>query len=1738
VTRLTISSALVALTAQSAVAQFVTSGSLVPGPAAQFPLWGTIVTPASGVWMFTDLHDYSISQPTSNYARVWMALGTQNGGSTPASPSNLIQYVYIRVDHKGVAEEPTNFNVQLNLGGAPAGRVDHLLTMRPIFSGPNAPSVGRVRISLRQYDVDGSGNYPLIGAFTTSQFTGTTNDNGGATPDGTAIGWEGVATDLKNGFEVRIPAAWFHGDVSKLVEPDGSGAPLASTAFFSSGGSFGAVATVRDWLADLAGNSVGVIFNTVSGAPTTIFGTQLAYSTQPSAANAYAILAPFSVQIQNADGSVVLGCTSAVTLEIASGPVGGTILGTTTVSALNGTATFTDIRFSTPGTYTLRARTSGLLDAVSTSFVISATTAAAPTITSVTAGDAQLSVAFTPPSNDGGSAITIYQYSLNGGPWVTRSTGTTASPLVITGLTNGTTYLVQIRAVNGQGNGTASNSMSGTPGAPAAPPVNLVVPVITGVTTVGQVLTSTTGTWTGSPAPTYTYQWRRCDLLGANCSDIPSATAATYTLVGADAGATMRVVVTATNIAGSGTGTSLQTAMVASLPVNTVLPSISGVTVAGQTISVGVGVWSGTPVPTYTYQWQRCDAAGSSCVDILSATGSTFVLGAPDVGATIRVSVTGTNLVGNATALSLPTSVITAAPAAPSNTALPTISGTTQVGQVLTGTTGTWSGNPAPTFTYQWRRCDASGSSCSDIGGATASTYTLVAADTGGTIRIVVTGTNASGNASATSSQTSTVTLAPANTVAPSISGSATAGQVLTADPGTWTGSPSPTLSYQWRRCDAAGANCVDISGATASTYTAVSGDVGATLRVVVTGTNSAGSASATSAQTATIAAAPAAPVNTVAPTISGTTTVGQTLTASTGTWTGNPSPTLSYQWRRCDASGNTCADIGGATSLTYSLVTADAGSTIRVVVTGTNGSGSASATSAQTAAVTLAPANTVAPSITGTPQVGQILTANPGTWTGSPAPTYGYQWRRCDSSGASCTDIPGATASTYTLVNGDLGATLRVAVTGTNSAGSASATSAQTAVVSSAPAAPSNAIAPSISGTTTVGQTLTANPGTWTGNPSPTLSYQWQRCDASGNNCSDISGATSSTYVLSGSDAGSTIRVVVTGSNASGNASATSAQTAVVASPPLNTVAPTISGTAQQGQTLTANVGTWAGTPTPTYTYQWRRCDTSGNNCLDIAGETGSTYLSAGADVGMTLRVVVTGTNSAGSASATSAATSTVTAAPAAPSNTVAPTISGTTTVGQVLTATGGTWNGTPAPTLAYQWRRCDASGGNCIDITGATTSTYTLVSADAGSTIRILVTATNGSGSANASSVQTAVVAASPANTVTPSITGTTMVGQVLTANSGTWTGTPTPTLTYQWQRCDANGANCVAIPGATAATYALTTADLGSRLKVVVTGTNASGSASATSAPSAIVTALSTVPTNLQPPRILGTPEVGQVLTADPGSWSGTPAPSFGYQWQRCDASGNNCVDIAGATGNTYTLTADDLGHTLRVVVTGANGSGGSTATSLPTDTVKAGAVAALRSRVYLVRDSSSAVAARDSVPADGTWYSRVRVELRDASGKLVGGRATDLVVSLDGTATSSPVRETATPGIYEFELRSIRVNTVTVAVAVDGVPLQDRPAVTFVQATADLDIKLSATTETPQVGQTVVVTVEVTNAGPHAATGVEVEHAIAARFRFVSAEASRGQYDAAKGVWTIGGLALGEHVILKVTVSVTK
>jgi alpha-tubulin suppressor-like RCC1 family protein len=186
---------------------------------------------------------------------------------------------------------------------------------------------------------------------------------------------------------------------------------------------------------------------------------------------------------------------------------------------------------------------------------------------------------------------------------------------------------------------------------------------------------------------------------------------------------------------------------------------------------------------------------------------------------------------------------------------------------------------------------------------------------------------------------------------------------------------------------------------------------------------------------------------------------------------------------------------------------------------------------------------------------------------------------------------------------------------------------------------APVNTSLPTISGTTKQGQTLSASHGSWSNSPTG-YAYRWDRCTASGAICADIGGATSSTYVLASGDVGSTMRVIVTATNAHGSKSATSSQTAVVAGlPPVNSALPAILGTVKQGQTLSASNGSWSNSPT-SYAYQWRRCDSSGNGCSDISAAGSSTRLLRAADVGSTIRVVVTASNAYGSASVASTQT------------------------------------------------------------------------------------------------------------------------------------------------------------------------------------------------------------------------------------------------------------------------------------------------------------------------------------------------------------------------------------------------------------------------------------------------------------------------------------------------------------------
>jgi hypothetical protein len=270
----------------------------------------------------------------------------------------------------------------------------------------------------------------------------------------------------------------------------------------------------------------------------------------------------------------------------------------------------------------------------------------------------------------------------------------------------------------------------------------------------------------------------------------------------------------------------------------------------------------------------------------------------------------------------------------------------------------------------------------------------------------------------------------PVNTVIPTITGTAQVGRTLTASPGTWTNTPT-SYTYQWNS-SAGGA----ISGAMASTYVPVTGDIGNTLTVSVVATNAGGSgAPATSAATSTVAAA--VPVNMVLPAISGNAQVGQTLTATNGTWTNSPT-SFTYQWNRAGT------PIGGATASTYVPAAADVGNTLTVSVVAANSGGSSSPTtsSATSSIIDIIPANSSLPTISGTAQVGQTLTATTGTWTHNPT-SFTYQWNRGG------TPIGGATASIYIPVATDVGNTLTVSVVATNSGGSsAPATSAATSAV------------------------------------------------------------------------------------------------------------------------------------------------------------------------------------------------------------------------------------------------------------------------------------------------------------------------------------------------------------------------------------------------------------------------------------------------------------------------------------------------------------------------------------------------------------------------------------------------------------------------------------------------------------------------------------------------------------------
>jgi hypothetical protein len=677
-------------------------------------------------------------------------------------------------------------------------------------------------------------------------------------------------------------------------------------------------------------------------------------------------------------------------------------------------------------------------------------------------------------------------------------------------------------------------------------------------------------------------------------------------------------------------------------------------------------------------------------------------------------------------------------------------------------------------------------------------------------------------------------------------------------------------------------------------------------------------------AQLVALKPAPNSPTNLDPPVVSGTAVDGQVLNATTGSWSGSPTA-YAYRWERCSESGADCAAVPGATSASYGLTLADVGSRLRVVVTASNSEGSTSAPSAPTAVVAPInpPTSTAPPVISGAAREGDTLAVTTGTWSGSPT-GFTFQWERCDVS--ACAPIAGATSSTYVVQSPDVGYRARALVTASNAAGSTTVASAATAVV--VPPPPANTTPPTVTGTPRLGATLTASTGSWSGAPTG-FTFQWERCDAQVSACTAIDGAIAEEYFLTPADLGSRVRVVVAASNAGGTVSAASAATSIVVpEPPANLTPPTIAGTPRESEPLLADPGSWSGSPT-VYAYQWQRSTDGGSSWIDLSSS-GPTYVPVSADVGAILRVTVTASNAGGSTSAASAETPQI--APAAvPAPITAPAITGIAQEGGELTASEGTWTGSPS-SFEFQWERCSPDVLTCEAIVDADSSTYTAVADDIGLRLRVAVSATNAAGTGVSESAPTAaVLMAAPKSTSAPLVTGPGVEGADLTATNGDWSGSPTA-YQYLWYRCDPNGDSCSPITWADVAWYRLRPQDVGGTVRIQVTASNAGGSSAAMSSHTEVVVPLP--PVNNALPVVSGVLEEGESVAVTPGDWASAGPLTYGYQWQRSTDGGATWLDIGGADDPTYELAAADVGFVVRAVVTAANAGGSASVASAAT------------------------------------------------------------------------------------------------------------------------------------------------------------------------------------------------------------
>jgi len=505
----------------------------------------------------------------------------------------------------------------------------------------------------------------------------------------------------------------------------------------------------------------------------------------------------------------------------------------------------------------------------------------------------------------------------------------------------------------------------------------------------------------------------------------------------------------------------------------------------------------------------------------------------------------------------------------------------------------------------------------------------------------------------------------------PSVNGNARVGSTITAATGNW--SPKPNLSYQWN------VNGTAAAGATGASWTVPATAAGRAISVTVTASQIGYKTTQRTSPTVTAATGVLASKK---PSVTGTPSPGSTLSAKVAAW--GPAPvSLKYEWLRNGTA------ISGQTKSTHVVTSGDVGKALSLRVTGSKPGYTTQWTTSASLTIGKALTKKPAPTISGTGRVGSTLTVATGTWAPAPV-TLTRQWYRNNSA------ITGASAAKYVLKPADAGTSITVRVTGAKTG----YTPVTTKSAGKAIEGQLKAKSPTIAGAPTVGQNLTAKPGTWA--PAPvTLKYKWLR------NGFAISKATGAVYRLTSADAGKQVAVAITGTKR-GYTTVSLKSTAVNVGYALTaTPTPTITGTAKQGQKLYAKPGTWAPAPIA-LSYQWYR------GKVAIIGAKSASYVVIGTDVAQAISVRVTGTKTKYTTVARWSKPVTPIGLAIVPAT---PSISGDARAGITLTAVPGSWSPSPL-SYAYQWNV------NGSPLGGATGPTWAVPVWAADKTVSVTVT------------------------------------------------------------------------------------------------------------------------------------------------------------------------------------------------------------------------------------------------------------------------------------------------------------------------------------------------------------------------------------------------------------------------------